>query len=704
MTRQRRHNLKRLLAPRHVAFIGGDDAAIAAQQCALAGFAGPIWGVNPRRNELGGHPCFARVEDLPEPPDAVFLAVPRAVAIDIVAALQQSDAGGVVCYTAGFAELGDEGLALEHQLVAAAGDLALVGPNCYGLINYVRSVALWPYGYGGGKVDRGVALVTQSGMLGSDLTMNERSLRFAYVISSGNQAALGIEDFLEVLVDDPAVNAIGLYVEALADGARFSDVALRALEREIPIVVLKAGSSEIGSRLTVSHTGSLSGTDEVYQALFDRLGVVRVRTPVILLETLKLLTISGVPEGRRVAAFGASGGNAAMLADLAEQTGIEFPQPSRRVRRALTQRLPEIATVSNPLDYTTPLWGDEDKLPGVFGNMLEDGYDAALLVQDYPKPELDADRESYLADARSFATAARATGIPAAICSVLPESIDERTRAVMIEAGTAPLQGMEEALIAIAGASIVGERRRQIDSVADRERLRLPVFPMAAGEPELVDEWEAKRRLAAAGVAVPDGRMADAETAPMIAAEIGFPVVAKLLKAELPHKTEAGAVELDLRSRAEVSEAVAAIVRSVAKRYPKIRCDSFLIEAMISDPVAELLVGIRRDPRFGQVMVLASGGTLVELVRDAVTLLLPSDRASCAKALESLVASRLLAGYRGCPAGDREATLEAILSLARFAEAHRGELVELEVNPLMVLTEGVAAVDALMWVVSTRAS
>ena len=328
MTSRSRQNLGRLLAPRHAAFIGGNDAAIAAEHCRAMGFDGPVWGVNPRRQTLAGHPCFANVEDLPEAPDAVFLAAPRSAAIETVEALRRKGAGGVVCFTAGFGELGEEGAALERALVSAAGDMALVGPNCYGLINYVRGVALWPFPFGGRRVERGVAVVTQSGMLGSDITMNRRSVPLAYVISAGNQAMLGVEDYLDVLIGDPAVMAIGLHVEGLRDVPRFCEAAIRALEAGVPIVALKSGTSEIGRRLTTTHTGSLAGEDDVYQALFDRLGIIRVDSPVQLLETLKVVSLAGVPRGRRLAGFAASGGNVTLLADYAEPLGLSFPSPS----------------------------------------------------------------------------------------------------------------------------------------------------------------------------------------------------------------------------------------------------------------------------------------------------------------------------------------------------------------------------------------
>jgi acyl-CoA synthetase (NDP forming) len=681
MTPAQHDNLRRLLAPRHVAVIGGDDADIAAGQCAAAGFEGPIWGVNPHRKELGGRPCFARVEDLPEGPDAVFLAVPRPVAGDVVGALNRIGAGGVVCYTAGYGEVADGGAARQADLVAAAGDLALVGPNCYGLINYVHDAVLWPYGHGGARVERGVALISQSGMLGTNLTMNRRSVPFAYVISAGNMAMLCVEDYLEVLIEDPAVSAVGLYLETLRDIPRFADIAARALDAGIPIVALKVGRSEIGARLTITHTGSLAGPDDYYQALFDRLGVVRVDSPVALLETLKMLTVAGAPRGRRVAGFTCSGGDATMLADGAARADITFDQPSPAAAKDLADRLPDIATVSNPLDYTTPLWGDPDRMPGVFAALIGDGYDAALLVQDYPAPEIEADRDSYLTDARSFMAATRAAGIPGAICSALPENIDRKTREILIAGGVAPLQGISDALTAIAGAAVHGERR----AAGDGSALGLPPVPPPPADLDILDEWAGKQRLAAAGIAVPEGRLVGADGAPAAAEEIGFPVAVKLVDPRISHKTEAGAVRLGLTGADEVAEAVSAIAG-----------DRFLVERMVDGPIAELLIGIRRDDAFGQVMVLASGGVFVELVGDTRTVLLPADRDSIVRALAALKVSTLLAGFRGAPAADIGAVVDTVMKVAAFAEAHRDRLEELDINPLIVQRDGAVAADVLV--------
>ena len=696
MTPTQQDNLRRLLAPRSVAFIGGNDAAFAAKLCADAGFDGDIWGVNPGRETLGGAPCFASIDSLPGIPDACFLAVPRVAAVASVAALSKLGAGGAVCYTAGFSELGEVGRHLETQLSAAAGDLALVGPNSYGLLNFVRSVPLWPYGYPMASVPRGVAIVSQSGMLGSNLVMNQRSLPFSYVISVGNQAVLGAEDYLEVLLDDEAVSAVGLYLEGLRDIPRFADIAARALRAGMPIVALKAGRSAIAAQLTVTHTGSLSGTDALYDALFKRLGIIRVDSPVNLLETLKLLHVAGPPRGRRIAAFTFSGGDAAMLADVGEAYGLEFPQPSPRARALLAKRLPDIATISNPQDLTTPIWGDTERLPPAFRAMFVDDFDAAMFVQDYPQPGVGIDPQFYLNDARSFMAETREIGIPAAVCSSLPENLDAQTRAMLINGGVAPLQGIEEAIAAIAGAATHSERRSQIMANAGWDRLGLKPVSTSTEPGKVLDEWESKRLLTSAGIIVPHGRLSDAAGAAAAAADIGFPVVVKMVSPDLPHKTEAGAIRMGLNSRDAVREAVADIRSSVNRYHPEAHRDHYLIEAQTSEALAELLIGIRADPAFGQVLVLASGGILVELLNDSATLLLPSSQADVLRALQSLRIYPLMCGYRGRPAADQQLVIKTITRVMNFAATHRDDLVELDINPLMVLPDAVVAVDAVL--------
>jgi len=320
-------------------------------------------------------------------------------------------------------------LQAEQALIEAAGPMALVGPNCYGVINYLTRTALWPFAHGGSTPGYGAAIITQSGMLSSDLTMSQRSLPMSHMISIGNQSVLAIEDLVEVLCEKPEVRAIGLHIEGLKHVGRFADAAFKAAQLGKPVVALKSGSSTIGKALTTSHTGSLSGEDDLYDALFRRCSIVRVYSPAQLLETLKFICIAGIPTSNQVTGFTCSGGGATMLADYGETLGLVFPEHEAAVSEKLRCLLPSTATVSNPLDYTTPLWGNTEVMPGVFQTMVDDGYDAAVAIQDFPPAHIHADNTLYRNDAKSFIKACGALGIPGAVAATcLRISIEKRAR------------------------------------------------------------------------------------------------------------------------------------------------------------------------------------------------------------------------------------------------------------------------------------
>jgi len=697
----RLENLRRLLSPRHIAFIGGSDADFSARQCAAL-FDGQVWGVNPKRDRLGGQPCFASVEDLPEPPDAVFLATPRTATVDTVRRLSRLGAGGVACFTAGFGELGGSGLQAEAELIDAAGDMALVGPNCYGLVNFTNGALLWPFGAGHNRCDRGVALIMQSGMLPANLIMNERSLPISYVISAGNQAQLAIEDYLELLVDEDSVTSIGVYIEGIRNIERFAVSAIRALEADKPLVVLKAGRSALGSSISLSHTGSLAGADQAFDALFKQLGILRVESPVEMMETLKFLSVSGAPAGNRLAAFTCSGGDAAMVADYCERVGLDLQPPSAAATSELTQLLPDIATVSNPLDYTTPLWGNREVMPGVFQALMQDGYDAAVVIQDFPPPHIHADNSHYRNDAMSFIDAASAVGLAGAVCSDLPENIDRESRDLIIAGGVSPLQGLDAGLDAIANACRYGQMRARIMASGGPQSWRRLTSPDRQANSHVLDEAQGKRLLQASGVEIPAGRIVDPAGIDSVMDEIQFPVVCKAVSADLPHKSEAGAVRVNLRDAQQLRAAIDAMRESIAAAAPDVDFNSVLVESMVDDAIAELMVGINSDPQFGQLLVLASGGVMVELMRDAVTLLLPVNDAQILEALCQLRCYPLLQGFRGKSEADIDAVVASVRAIVDLAEARHETLLEMDINPLLVTPDRCVAVDVMIHEIATH--
>ena len=691
---KRIENLGRLLNPRHIAFIGGDDAEIGARQCYEL-FDGEVWGVNPRRETLAGVACYKNIEDLPEAPDAVFLATPRSATVDSVRRLSEMGAGGVACFTAGYGELGEKGALDEKRLIKAAGDMALVGPNCYGLINYTSRAILWPFGAGSQRCTKGAALIMQSGMIPANLTMNDRSVPISYVVSAGNQAVLTIEDYMDVLIDSDSVNAIGLYVESIKDIARFSAVSAKALYAGKPIVVLKAGKSKIGSALTISHTGSMAGTDRSFQALFDLLGIIRVDSPVTMLETLKFLSVSGVPTGNKIAAFTCSGGDAALLADYCEEIGLDLSPPSRAARTTLETLLPDIATVSNPLDYTTPLWGNTDQMPSVFSALMEDSYDAAVVIQDYPPKHIHEDNSPYRNDSQSFIKACQQCGIPGAVCSDLPENLDRESRELIIEGGVSPLQGFDHGLEAIALSCIYGKRRSEILNHENADDFFPIDVPTNNGVTRLINEWNGKQLLQQFDVDVPSGSLIDSSNI-IIDSSIQFPIVLKGVSDNLAHKSEVNAVRLGIMSRDELYSSIGEMQQQIRSIDSELDINEFLVEEMIDNVLVELLVGINTDPQFGQTLLIASGGVFVELIGDSVSILLPTTEHAIEHALHQLKIWPLLCGFRGKSAANITQVVNSILNITRFAASRHQTLLELDVNPLMITSTRVVAADVMI--------
>ncbi len=675
--------LRRLLAPRSVVVVGGRAAEVAAQQSRAIGYAGHLWAVHPSRSTLGGVACVRSVAELPEPPDAAFVSVPAEQAIAVVGELAARGAGGVVVHASGFAETGQRGEARQAALVAAAGSMALVGPNCLGLVNYLDGAALWPEQQGGRRVERGVAVIAQSGNLAETMTMQRRSLPIAQLVTIGNGAVTGVPELVEGMLADPRVTAIGLCLEAVPEVAELSRVAHEALRRRVPLVVLKLGTSVLGARATLTHTSSLAGSDALADALFRRLGIARVHGLPAFLETLKLLHVHGALPGARVASASCSGGEAAHVADLAERHGVELPALPDAVATRLRGVLGDRVSVGNPLDYHTYVWGDPDALTECYAAVLDAGCDVHLLLLDVPRADR-CETDEFDTALAAYGTAQRRAGSRACVVSTLPEGLPEAVAQRLLAAGIAPLQGLDDALAAVSAAAAVGAAQRD----PDRRPPRGPDPSAGAGRgsQRWLDEPAAKQALAACGLAVPTGLVGTRDQVVGLADRLGYPVVVKVVSEDRLHKTEAGGVRVGLACATEVRDAVASMA-SLGSR--------FLVERMVTGAVLELLVGVRHDPWFGPALTLGAGGVRAELLRDVATVLLPASAGDVEAALRSLRCWPLLAGFRGVGV-ELGPVLAAVASVVALAGCYDGGPVEVEVNPLLVLPDRVVAVDAVV--------
>ena len=683
--------LTRLLRPRSLAIVGGKAAEEAVRQCRALGFAGPIWPVNPKRAAMGGLPCFADMAALPEAPDAVFIAAPAPATIALAGEL--TGAGGAICYAADFAESGEEGQVRQAELLAAAGGVPLVGPNCYGMLNLFDRVALWPDQHGCLPIDagRGIAIVSQSGNLALNFTMQTRGLPIGYVISVGNCADVTPADLIEALIQDERVSAIGLHLEGLGSVVRFSEACLAARAAGVPLVALKTGASAKGAALTLSHTSSLAGADALCDALFARYGVARAHDPASFLETLKLLHVAGPLRGRRITSASCSGGEASLTADLAERAGLETPDFPPAVQAELEAVLGPRVNVANPLDYHTYIWGDLAAQTACFGGMLAADFEASLLILDFPRADRctgadwDVTIAAYLAAVRAQPAA---KGTVRILASSLAENMPEAVAVQLIAQGIVPASGLAEALRAVAAAAGIGEAWARPAPPA------LPEAPHPLpDEPATWDEVRGKAALAASSVPVPRGRLLTLAELEVLCNDEGaplpapFPLVLKAVGADLAHKTELGGVALNIANREQLL--------AEAHRMAALG-GTYLIEEMVGGTIAELIVGIGRDPQFGLFMTLGAGGIFVELLRQVEQVLLPASRAEIEAALARLPLYGVLSGYRGREGCDMAALTDAIAAVAAFAMAHRDGLEELDVNPLLALPRGAVAVDALI--------
>ena len=686
-------DLSRLLKPRSICAVGGREAARVVEQCRRMGFGGPVYPVHPSAAEVEGLPCFRSVADLPEAPDAAFVGVRRDRSIDVVRALAARGAGGAVCYASGFRESGGDGAALQAALVEAAGDMPILGPNCYGLVNYLDGAPLWPDQHGGRRVERGAAIVSQSSNLAITLTMNSRAVPLAAVVTLGNRALVGTAAVMDALLDDPRVTAIGLLAETLEDAPALAAAAAKARAKRVPVVALKLGRSESGARLTLSHTASLAGLDDRAEAFFRRAGIARAPSLPAFLEALKLLHVMGPLPGRDVASLSCSGGEAALIADALDGRRLHTRPFTETERARVGATLGELVTVSNPLDYHTFIWGDGERLAATFAAVLGCGFDLTLLVIDPPRGDRCAD-DDWRVTVDAFDAALERTGARGAVLATLPESLSERWSEDLMARGIAPLAGVEEGLAAVEAAADIGGWWAAGRPGVDGPRLLAAGRRGGGGEGRrgtlLFTEWEAKQRLARVGVPVPRGEVArDAAEAVAAAARLGGPVAVKAMGRGLAHKSEMGAVRLGLEAPSEIEAAA----RDLAPLG-----DRLLVERMAGDGVAEVIAGVYRDPQVGLVLLVGSGGVLAELAGDRAVLLAPAARAEVETAFAGLRVAALVGGFRGCPAGDRAALVDAVLAVQRFAVENVERLLEVEVNPLVVRPagRGVVAVDALL--------
>ena len=442
--------LLRLFQPKSIVVYGGSWAENVIQQCQKMGFSGDIWPIHPHRKSISGLVCFASISELPGVPDAAFLGINRDAVIEVTRQLAEMGCGGAVCFASGFAETGD--IDLQQQLVTAAGDMPLLGPNCYGFINYLDGALLWPDQHGGRRCDAGVALISQSSNIAINLGMQARGLPIGYVACVGNQAQTSLTDITTALLDDPRITAAGLYIEGIDDAKELARLAYQARQNGKYIIAIKSGKTALSQQAAGAHTAALAGDAAASSAFLQQCGIIEVHSLDALIETLKIIHVFGGLPGNRISAMCCSGGEAGLLADRAMSYDMAWPDIPAANKRQLADQLGPLVHLANPLDYHTFIWGDEAAMTQCFASMMGDWVDLSCLVIDFPRADR-CNRDSWMPAVMALQKAAKLTGSKVAVLASMPEGLPDDMASDLIEQGVLPLCGFEAGLSALAHAT-----------------------------------------------------------------------------------------------------------------------------------------------------------------------------------------------------------------------------------------------------------
>lgn len=691
--------LDALMSPRSIAIIGASQEAtkIGGRPVDLLrrhGYAGQIYPVNPKATTVQGLKAYASVADIPEAPDLAIVAVDAERASEAVEQCAARGVRSVVVFSSGFAELGEQGRAMQERLLVAARNsgMRLLGPNCLGAVSIAeKSIATFSIVLEHSMPAAGsLGIVSQSGNLGS-YTMrlaSERGVGVSRFITTGNECDIDIADGIAWMARDPATKVILCCLEACRDAGRLIAALEEARDAGKPVIAMKIGTSAAGQAAAASHTGAMAGSDAVFDALFARCGAVRVRSIDELIDlghAASILLPDRLPKGPGIAILTASGGFGVLLADAAQSVGLTLPELGPETQRQILELVP-FASARNPVDATAQMSSRPDLLAKIMSAVVADERTDTVILPLPFSLHLPRLRSIYMDTLRNVR--AQFPHRPVILCVDGPEDALTELHALGFPT-VESFDGCCATVAALVRLQAVSKHPQDVPTVERAQPLAADAFR---------HELNAKRALADAGVPVLAERLVqDADAAARVATEIGYPVVLKIASPDLPHKTEAGGVVVGVSSEAEVRRAYAQMRDRVATKAPHAAIDGVIVAPMAKG-VAELILGSRIDPVFGPVVMVGIGGIFAEILQDSAVEMAPVSETQAMAMLRSLKAFAVLDGARGRPRADLDAAARAVAALSRFAAAHADTIAEIDINPLLLRVEGEGAValDALL--------
>ena len=694
-------NLNKLLKPTSVAVIGASEKEgfggdVCRNILSYVEDRSHVYFIHPKRDSVFRVPCYKSISDVPENVDLMVICTSQKTVIPLLQEGAKKGVGGAVVFASGYGEVGTaEGKQNEAELIAAAKelDIAVMGPNCAGFVNYIDNVQA--FAFISAKRDRkgSVGVVSQSGQLCLSM-MDDPGMRFSYNISAGNGKIVQMEDYMDFLVDDEDTKVVSIYIEGVKNADKFAAVLKKAAEKRKPVVILKAGRSAKGGAIAASHTGSLSGSDASFDAVLKKFGAIRVDDlEELIAMSLMLSTMKRMPEKATFASMNLSGGETGICADVGSLNGIEYPDFTEETLKKLKEQLPSYASPNNPLDMTASLSYDADLYAGALRTVMDDpnigmvliGYTLLLEIADpcihYMYKGIEKVVQEKGGNCKPIAM------IPFAENTRNPEYQEK-----LFQIGVPVLPPPVYAFKLL---------RHLADFIAyepETKTLELAVGHPKSEETQALSEHESKQELKVYGVPVPDEVIVTSkEEAAQFAKNHPDPLVMKVESADILHKSDVGGVKLNVCGPEAAEKAYEEIMESVTAKRPDAHINGILTVPML-DAGVEIIIGVNNDPQFGPMIMVGMGGVFVEVFKDVALYPAPLKEEEALEMLKSLKSFKLLNGYRGTEKCDIKALCQTIVAISNYAQTNKDVLKELDINPLFVYPEGkgVGVADALI--------
>jgi acetate---CoA ligase (ADP-forming) len=701
-------NLHPLLNPKSIAIIGisNDPSRIGGRiyrYLRKHGYKGDVFPINPKYQEIDGIRCYPDIASIPVEVDVALVAVPEKLVLSVLTEAGKAKVKAAIIYSSGFSELGEDGKEKQQKLKRLAEEygISICGPNCVGVIGFHNQTAMsfsqfLDISY---LIPGNIAFISQSGALGGALLnrIQDRSIGISHFISTGNEAVLETSDYIEYFLDDPNTSVIMALIEGIKDGDKFLRVADLALKRGKPIVVMKVGKTETGRKAASSHTGSMTGSDVVYDAVFKQKGVIRVEEIEDLYMIASTLSRCKLSKGHRVGIITTTGGGGVILSDELVEAGMVIPELSTPTIERLTSSKASFGIVKNPLDLTAQVVNDPLLFPTSIQTFIQDeNLDNVIVALSMVTGDRSKERASYIIEAAKLTDKPILTWWASGSLSSPGMKMLEDSRVPLF---TSP-NGCVKALHSLVWYATYLKRKDdgvmgKIPSISKDDCLRLEKLLTTSSK--VLTEDEGKEILASYGIPIPKEKMGrNFDEIKDAASDIGYPVALKVISPEITHKTETGGLRLNLRNENELANAYDVIMRDVSHHKPNAEIRGMLVQEMVP-PGREVIVGVIQDPQFGPMVMFGLGGIFVEVLKDYSLRHVPLKESDAWEMIHEIKGYKILEGVRGEKRLDQEAIVRTLMAVSQMAQDLKGAFSEIDINPLVVYPArgGLKAIDCL---------